>query len=408
MIEALNSAAVAVAPNATTAADLAAGPKMSRPGVSDKAPHCGTAKFIWKRPGAPSGVPFVVTTARQLLAEPSVPRRYLLDPWLREQESVLLYAPTGAGKSLFALTAALAVAGSGSFLNWSSDQPPTPRGWRVLYVDGEMHEDDVKARLRGLLAGARLDRSVALENLTIFSRQRQKEAEWFPSITDEEGVAFYRGLIDRTAADLVVFDNFSTLGEVEDENSASAFNTLTSTLLSLKSHGVSVVLVHHTGKDPKTFRGSSRLAATFEVILKLDPDAAESWKPANSGSATAPGGSSRRSASFLTRFEKMRSGVQPAEVLASLQTIPQFEGEPELAWTYEVAASERLAKIRRGLEEGRWARRMDIAAELGVDPATVTRALQQGETLNLWSERWVRQQLGAAKQEQTDTEASDF
>jgi hypothetical protein len=43
-------------------------------------------------------------------------RKYLLSPWLREHESCMVYADTGVGKSMFALSAALAVAGGGEFL----------------------------------------------------------------------------------------------------------------------------------------------------------------------------------------------------------------------------------------------------------------------------------------------------
>ena len=51
-------------------------------------------------------------TLQQLLGTTFSEREYLLFPWLREQESCMVYAETGVGKSLLALSAALAVAGS--------------------------------------------------------------------------------------------------------------------------------------------------------------------------------------------------------------------------------------------------------------------------------------------------------
>jgi RecA-family ATPase len=63
-------------------------------------------------------------TAGQLLAARFKARQYLLAPWLREQENCMVYAATGVGKSLFAMSAALAVAGGGEFLGWRPDAKP--------------------------------------------------------------------------------------------------------------------------------------------------------------------------------------------------------------------------------------------------------------------------------------------
>ncbi len=68
----------------------------------------------------------------------------------------------------------------------------------------------------------------------------------------------------------MVLDNFSTLGEVEDENAASSFNAIQQFLLQLKVQEVATILVHHTSKAGDNFRGSSKLAATFETIIQLE------------------------------------------------------------------------------------------------------------------------------------------
>ena len=56
----------------------------------------------------------------------------------------------------------------------------------------------------------------------------------------------------------------------EDENSAAEFNAVTEFLLRLKARGVATMLVHHANKGGDNFRGSSKLAATFETIVKLE------------------------------------------------------------------------------------------------------------------------------------------
>jgi RecA-family ATPase len=105
-------------------------------------------------------------TLQQLLASTFKHRRHLLHPWLREQESCMLYADTGVGKSMFALSAALAVAGDGEFLGWSPEKKPDGQGWRVLYVDGEMHITDIQEGATMLLdAVPGVDRERVMQKL---------------------------------------------------------------------------------------------------------------------------------------------------------------------------------------------------------------------------------------------------
>ena len=90
-------------------------------------------------------------TLGQLLEATFSDRQHLLFPWLREQESCMVYAATGVGKSMFALSAALAIAGDGEFLGWKPDDRANGAEWRVLYIDGEMHIADIKERARMLM-----------------------------------------------------------------------------------------------------------------------------------------------------------------------------------------------------------------------------------------------------------------
>ena len=99
-------------------------------------------------------------------------------------------------------------------------------------------------------------------------------------------------LVREKELDLVILDNFSTLGEVEDENSASCFNAIQQFLLELKVHDVATMLVHHAGKGGD-FRGSSKLAATFETIVKLE-------RVREKGEAG--------DAQFRVRWDKVRAG----------------------------------------------------------------------------------------------------
>ena len=88
--------------------------------------------------GSPRKVRLKMPTLAELLESQFPNRQHLLFPWLREQESCMVYADTGVGKSLFALSAALAIAGGGEFLGWKAEWRASGEPWRVLYIDGEM------------------------------------------------------------------------------------------------------------------------------------------------------------------------------------------------------------------------------------------------------------------------------
>lgn len=313
-------------------------------------------------------------------------RRHLLFPWLREQESCMVYADTGVGKSLFALSAALAIAGGGSFLGWTADQAPRESGWRVLYVDGEMHMGDVQERAAALLGGVEgIDRDRAGANLWFLPRQFQRAGTGFPLITDPDGMKCILDLVRDQEFDLVILDNFSTLGEVEDENSASCFNPIQQFLLELKVHDVATMLVHHAGKGGD-FRGSSKLAATFETIVKLE-------RVREKGEAG--------DAQFRVRWDKVRAGGKGKavrEVVAKL-THEGDEGDPEgTVWEYEAGDLSRLDEAKEKLRAGDFAYLKEIADHFGLSKPMGRGIIEQGKKVGLWTDDEVSRWLARGKQ----------
>jgi AAA domain len=174
----------------------------------------------------------LMPTLGELLDTAIPERQHILKPWLREHESCLLYAATGVGKSLFALTTALAVAGNGSFLGWKPDAKPNGGDWRVLYVDGEMHIGDIQERARTLMdAVPDISRTKAKSNLQFLARQQQDPAIDFPEITDTAQGGGQERILQKVLEggfNLLILDNFSTLGRVGDENEASSFDGIQS------------------------------------------------------------------------------------------------------------------------------------------------------------------------------------
>jgi hypothetical protein len=192
---------------------------------------------------------------------------------------------------------------------------------------------------------------------------------------------------------LVILDNFSTLGEVEDENAASSFNAIQQFLLRLKVQGVATMLVHHAGKSGD-FRGSSKLAATFETIIKLE----------RLGSSVEHG-----SAAFRVRWDKVRAGGPKRKVreVAARLIEDRFAKPLASKWDYETAEIERLDEIKERLEAGEFVSQTEIADHFGVSPAMAGKYVKKGIGIGLWSKEQVGRWLakGKARRSAGKTEA---
>jgi hypothetical protein len=283
------------------------------------------------------------------------------------------------------MSAAIAIAGGGEFFGWKPEQRVNRKPWKVFYVDGEMHIADLQERGETLIAACPgVDEAAANANLRLFARQDQKDGSLFPLISTEAGMAFYE---DRARhVDLMIFDNFSTLGEVEDENSASEFNAVTEFLLRLKARGVATMLVHHANKAGDNFRGSSKLAATFETIVKLEKPESDT------------GAGDIDDARFRVAWQKVRAGGrQLRPVMARLVTDQAFgdeTGAPAMGtegqllgrrWEFVAGELSLYDEMRKGLSEGKFVTPAEIAAFRGVNKSTVSRQLERGEKLGLWT-----------------------
>ncbi len=324
---------------------------------------------------------FRIPSIGEILDREFPPREDLLSPWLKQGESALIYAAPGVGKSMFALSLALAVAGGGKFLDWQA-----PRPYRVLFVDGEMPMDTIKERTELLLkALPEIDQEVIRKNLHVFARQFQDPSVTFPNLATPEGQAE----LERQAEgfDLVILDNLSTLANVEDENASKAFQPIVGFLMRMKQIGQGCILIHHSGKKAATYRGSSMLATTFEVILGLEK---------LSGLKAAHG------TAFQIKWDKLRA--KPDERIKSWEVWLD-----EDHWEYEAAASEEVEILLEALKSGKYVNQKELAEALKWDPSKVTRtkekAIATGAiTLKEWGAAF-----GRAKDARSSaTEEDDF
>lgn len=322
-----------------------------------------------------------VVSMGDLLAHPFPERDHLLFPWLREGESVLLWAQTGIGKTMLAVSLALAVSGGGGFLGWQSR---TPR--RVLVVDGEMHAEDLRDRLRSLAGTvAGLDAEAAGRNLHVLSRQHQGDAARdFPDIASPEGQETIFATARECGASLVILDNFSTLAEIADENDAAAMSPVLSFLLRLKAAGLACILVHHSGKSGESFRGSSKLATTFEAIIGLK---------------ALDGHQAQTGAAFELTWGKFRGAPGAATRNAEVRLVDDSTGR---RWDHRPAKGEEMAGLVEMVRSGRYGTQSALAAALSWRPSKVTEMKQRAIRDGLISaHEWKEQMAGAEEGDAT-------
>ena len=124
-------------------------------------------------------------TLQQLLEATFSDRQHLLFPWLREQESCMVYADTGVGKSLFALSAALAVAGGASFSDGNRMNARVGAVARAVHRRRNARGGHSRTRTYAYARGTlRLTQGRPGPNLRFLARQHQEPDAAFPLITE--------------------------------------------------------------------------------------------------------------------------------------------------------------------------------------------------------------------------------
>ena len=207
-------------------------------------------------------------------------RRVLVSNLLHDREAVMLYSPTGVGKTWLSLAISLITAGKGSLelLDWQNEDPQP-----VCYVDGEMLEEDIQERIKLLIPTLGVDQDLLRENFLFVSRVSQPDAiEDFLSLElDENQLELLKWVKNHTRngkSPVIVLDNLSNLAELGDDNSAGHMQSFNMIVTKARKVGCSLVIVHHTGKTLNlgpdgvpTWRGSYDMATRLDKTICLLP-----------------------------------------------------------------------------------------------------------------------------------------
>lgn len=204
--------------------------------------------------------PAVISTSRDFASKEFEAPEVMLE--VKESESPVLHHPSmgeihayrGVGKTNLTLGLLNALATGGEFLCYKATRP-----YRTVDFDGEMDGGDLQESLK-LLAEEN-------DNFHMVARCEQPE-NFMPSMATEEGLAWYEEAIDRCDAEIAVFDNWSTLANI-GTNEEEAFFMFTAWARKMRLRGVTVIYLHHDGKDQRTQRGHSKPEDPLNWVIGL-------------------------------------------------------------------------------------------------------------------------------------------
>jgi hypothetical protein len=183
---------------------------------------------------------------------------FLIGNWLTTTSRMVLSAPTGLGKSMFALALSLAIAAGRPFLHWNVGRPS-----RVLYIDGEMSRRLLWERLAG-----------EVERLGVvptgFYPLSHEDIEDFAPLNTPQGQAFIDRFIEGLGGvDLIVFDNIMSLivGDMKDEES---WRETMPWIRKLTGRRIGQIWIHHTGHDENRGYGTKTREWQMDTVALLE------------------------------------------------------------------------------------------------------------------------------------------
>ncbi len=253
-----------------------------------------------------------------------------------------LFAPRGAGKSWMAMLIGNAVALGRALGEWTAGDAPR----KVFYFDAEMNLADVQERAN--IIGIHSPDFHWLSNEWLFVTGGQSV-----NIADP---AHQQGLSAMLPDGcFFIIDNLSTAQIGMSENDNDSFDAIRDWLLRLRHRTITVMIVHHAGRNG-AMRGASRREDMSHWIISL--------KDATDGEQD--GGKA-----FTTTFAKPSGKVrncQEREAPPLRWSLKEEAGRLVLGCKIETGTDALLAHINEGVGSA-----TELAELLGVQPGTVSK-----------------------------------
>jgi RecA-family ATPase len=277
---------------------------------------------------------------------------WLLGNLICEKSIGMIAGPRGCGKSFLVMLIAYAIVAKKPLWPWGMGSGAT-----VLYLDGEMRLFTIQERLRSIHAKNSNPDSIEEfgNRFQIISRDHASVS--IGSIDSVEGQEQIEKLISPETK-LVLIDNISACTNSGSENSI-AWATTKTWLIKLRQKGISVLLVHHAGKNGQQ-RGSSAHEDLLDYSILLSP---------------LPSSTDRDDTRFSIEHTKLR------------EHFPELRQKYECSiWTEEEVLRHEIVPMATQLSDlvkeiirlsGEGLKQSEIAIRLCVNKSTVSRALKE-------------------------------
>jgi hypothetical protein len=284
------------------------------------------------------------------------PIDFIIEPILPVNNSMMVYSPTGAGKTYVMLYMAYAVAiGAPDCFVW-----PVPAARHVVYVDGEMDASTLQERLTEIAKGW----GNILPSRTFFKTiTPDLQPKFPPRINTKEG----RFRIEEHLQEgcLQVLDNLSTLCPGGDEEESEDWAAIQEWILYLRRKKIATAVVHHAGKSG-TQLGTSKKEHQLSSNLRLK--SSMDWRPEEGLKVEARLDKLRRRGKD-GRFDAR--WVQPFEISLRVdEGAATFSIRPML----ELLRQKAIKMLQAGMREN------DVAQETGLNRFQIYRLKQRLKT----------------------------
>ncbi len=173
-----------------------------------------------------------------LLAKDLAPRQWILEGWLQEAKTMLLYGTSYTGKSLLATQMALAIArGEGDVLG----HKVRGAARKVLLFMGENDELELRATVEAQIADG--SPPPTFRYCDVFAQPGRHH------LGTSQGLAWYREAIASTGSQVAILDNLMSLAGGDLKDSECATSVMEGLKRISKELGTSWIVLAHTRKE---------------------------------------------------------------------------------------------------------------------------------------------------------------
>jgi len=268
----------------------------------------------------------------------------------------MIYSWRGVGKTFFSLSMALSASLGAGLWGWKGSGKPLS----TLFIDGEMSPISLQDRLQGLLRGLNKDGYATSDSrLRIIPKALvyDDNGHVMDPLDSPEGRQWVEDRIGD--AKLIVLDNLSSL-TAEDESDSTAWAPLQDWLIRLRTRGLSIWLVHHSGKSSEQGqRGTSRREDVLDTVIRLKPP---------------EGYVSEDGCRFIAKFTKARHLTGPDTSDIEARIIAPEDDSDALIWSFIRVADQGAEEAVELAMEGKSTR--EIAKQMKKPKSNVGRWLK--------------------------------